>query len=102
MLGITAVRLGLHIIPPHKLLPFGKCPSGFTGHGARLASNAAIEIKNKGKLPLGMCFRVRVIHVSIDLPVEHLIHESLPAGRHIMMASWMIVFTYSSPFCCQA
>ena len=64
MLWIPAVWLGLDIGPPHVLLPFGECPGALAGHGAGLASQAAVDVDDECELLFGRSWLEWVSHSS--------------------------------------
>src|ERR1043166_8454984 len=74
MLRISAIRLGLNIVPPHVFLAFGKGPRGLAGHRAALATDAAVKVENKGKLLARKCRFIGEFHLAAQLPIIHSAH----------------------------
>jgi hypothetical protein len=75
MVGITAVRLCLHIVPPHVLLAPGEGPRGLAGHSAALATDATVDVEHEGKLLPGKCRFEWIFHVAAQLPIPDVTHE---------------------------
>jgi hypothetical protein len=63
-LRIPAVRLGLHVVPPHILLAFGEQPGGLVRHGTGLTSQTPVDVKHKGELPLRMPLLIGIQHLA--------------------------------------
>src|ERR1043166_2996075 len=84
MLRIAAIRLGLDVVPPHVLLALRESPGGLAGHGATLAANATVDVKNEGELLFRISRFVGIFHLPPQLPVIDSAHVLERFIRYVM------------------
>src|SRR2546430_7193006 len=63
-LRVPAVGLGLHVVPPHVLLPLAEQPRRLVRHRTGLAGNTPVDVEHKRKLPLGMPLLIGIQHLA--------------------------------------
>ena len=73
-LGVPAVGLGLHVVPPHVFLPLGEEPGRLVRHRTGLTGQTPVDVEDKGKLPLRMPLLVGIQHLPSQVPVIHFRH----------------------------
>src|SRR3989454_10278308 len=80
-LRVPAVGLGLHIVPPHVLLPLREQPRGLVRHRTGLARQTPVDVEHEGELPLRVPLLVGIEHLPPELPVIDFRHGFPPFCR---------------------
>ncbi len=93
VLRVSAVWFGFYVVPPHVLLPVSEGPSGTASHGAGLATDTTIDVKDGPELPFGPGVLVGVLHFPFQVPVEYFGHYYAPSANPPAMYCFMVLFS---------